>query len=74
MSVSECARIHQTAVPQNYARHSLQSLSIWLVTLPFALVQELDLLTGPVMVVTAWLLFGVYQIGASIDVKQSIEM
>jgi predicted membrane chloride channel (bestrophin family) len=66
-SVGECERIHQTAVPQNYARHSLRSLSFWLVTLPFALVQELGLLTGPVMGVTAWLLFGVYQIGASIE-------
>jgi predicted membrane chloride channel (bestrophin family) len=67
MSVGECERIHQTAVPQNYARHSLRSLTIWLVTLPFALVKELGLLTGPVMGVTAWLMFGVYQIGASIE-------
>jgi putative membrane protein len=66
MSVGEYEQIHQTAVPQNYGRHSLQSLSILLVTLPFALVQELGLLTGPVMGVTAWLMFGVYQIGASI--------
>jgi predicted membrane chloride channel (bestrophin family) len=65
--VGECERIHQTAVPQNYARHSLRSLAIWLLTLPFALVKDLGLLTGPVMGVTAWLMFGVYQIGASIE-------
>jgi predicted membrane chloride channel (bestrophin family) len=65
--VGECERIHQTAVPQNYARHSLRSLAIWLLSLPFALIKDLGLLTGPVMGVTAWLMFGVYQIGASIE-------
>jgi predicted membrane chloride channel (bestrophin family) len=66
-SVGECERIHQTSVPQNYARHSLRSLTIWLVTLPFALIKELGLLTGPVMGVTAWLMLGVYQIGTTIE-------
>mmetsp|Transcript_18923 Transcript_18923/g.31318 ORF Transcript_18923/g.31318 Transcript_18923/m.31318 type:complete len:472 (-) Transcript_18923:79-1494(-) len=66
-TVGECERIHQTAVPLNYARHSLRSLTLWLITLPFALVKDLGLLTGPVMGVMAWLLFGVYQIGYSIE-------
>jgi predicted membrane chloride channel (bestrophin family) len=64
--VGECERIHQTAVPQNYARHSLRSLTIWLWTLPFCLVQELGWFTVPVMGVTAWVLFGVYQIGGTL--------
>jgi len=66
-SIGECERIHQTAVPLNYARHSLRSLTIWLFSLPFALVKEFGLLTAPVMGVIAWLLFGVYQIGCSIE-------
>jgi Bestrophin, RFP-TM, chloride channel len=66
-SIGQCERIHQTAVPLNYARHSLRSLAIWLITLPFALVKDLGLLTGPCMAVMAWLLFGVYQIGYSIE-------
>jgi hypothetical protein len=66
-SIGACERIHQTAVPLNYARHSLRSLSLWLFTLPFAFVRDLGLLTGPVMAFTAWLLFGVYQIGYSIE-------
>lgn len=66
-TVGQCERIHQTAVPLNYARHSLRSLTLWLFTLPFALIQDLGLLTGPVMGVIAWLLFGVYQIGYSIE-------
>lgn len=65
--IGECERIHQTAVPLNYARHSLRSLTIWLFSLPFALVGEFGLLTAPVMAVISWLLFGVYQIGYTIE-------
>jgi len=66
-AIGQCERIHQTAVPLNYARHSLRSLTLWLFTLPFALVKDLGLLTGPVTAGIAWLLFGVYQIGYSIE-------
>ena len=65
--VGESERIHQTAVPQNYARHSLRSLTVWLFTLPFCLVGELHLLTAPVMGAIAWLLLGVYQIGYVVE-------
>ena len=61
-AVGECERIHQTAVPLNYARHSLRSLTLWLFTLPFALVGDFGLLTGPVMGFAAWLLYGIYQV------------
>jgi hypothetical protein len=54
-------------VPLNYARHSLRSLTLWLFTLPFALVKDLGFLTGPVAACIAWVLFGVYQIGYSIE-------
>lgn len=66
-AIGQCERIHQTAVPRNYARHALRSLSIWLLTLPFALVKDCGLLAGPVVGITAWLMFGVYQIGHSIE-------
>jgi len=66
-SIGQCERIHQTAVPLNYARHSLRSLALWLITLPFALVKDLGLLTAPCMAIMAWVLFGVYQIGYSIE-------
>ena len=66
-TIGQCERIHQTAVPLNYARHSLRSLAVWLITLPFALVKDLGLLTGPCMGIMAWLLFGVYQIGYTIE-------
>ena len=66
-AIGQCERIHQTAVPLNYARHSLRSLTIWLFTLPFALVKDLGFMTGPAAAVIAWLLFGVYEIGYSIE-------
>jgi hypothetical protein len=66
-AIGQCERIHQTAVPLNYARHALRSLTLWLFTLPFCLVKDMGLLTGPVTAIIAWLLFGVYQIGHSIE-------
>ena len=65
--IGGCERIHQTVVPLNYARHSLRSLTLWLFTLPFALVKDTGLLTGPVLFLVSWLLFGVYEIGYSIE-------
>jgi predicted membrane chloride channel (bestrophin family) len=62
-----CERIHQTAVPLNYARHSLRALTLWLFTLPFCLVSSTKFITGPVVFLISWLLFGVYEIGYSIE-------
>lgn len=65
--IGECERIHLTAVPLNYARHSLRSLTIWLLTLPFVMVKDAGLLSGPIAAVISWVLFGVYQIGYTIE-------
>ena len=45
----QCERIHQTAVPLNYARHALRCVSLWLLTLPLALVKDFGLVTAPVI-------------------------
>lgn len=66
-AVGECERIRQTAVPLNYARHALRSLTIWLFTLPFCMVKDLGLKTGPATGIIAWVLFGIYQIGYAIE-------
>jgi len=66
-AIGQCERIHQTAVPLNYARHSLRSLTIWLFTLPFALIPQMGIMTGPATAIIAWLMFGVYEIGYSIE-------
>jgi len=66
-AISACERIHQTVVPLNYARHALRSLTMWLLSLPFALVKDLGLMTGPALFLMSWMLFGVYEIGYSIE-------
>ena len=66
-SIGSCERIHQTCVPLNYARHSLRALSIWLFTLPFCLIQSVELLTAPAVFLVSWLMFGIYEIGYSIE-------
>ena len=66
-SIGHCERLHQTAVPLNYARHALRSLTLWSFTLPFGLIDKLGLLTGPTVGMVAWLMFGVYQIGHTIE-------
>lgn len=60
-------RIHQTSVPLNYARHTLRALTIWLFSLPFVLVRDLRLLTGPVVFFLAWMLWGVFEIGVKVE-------
>ena len=66
-SIGSCERIHQTVVPLNYARHALRALTFWLLSLPFALVKDLGLLTSPVLFVISWMLFGIYEIGTRIE-------
>jgi putative membrane protein len=65
--IGACERIHQTAVPLNYARHSLRALTLWLFTLPFCMVSSLKLCTAPALFLVSWLMFGVYEIGYSIE-------
>ena len=71
-AIGACERIHQTVVPLNYARHALRSLTVWLWTLPFVLVKDLGLLTGPAVAVLSWILFGVYEIGSRIEDRGSV--
>lgn len=66
-SIGGAERIHQTVVPLNYARHTLRALTVWLFSLPFALVKDLKLLTGPVLFISSWMLFGIYEIGMRIE-------
>lgn len=66
-AIGACERIHQTVVPLNYARHALRSLTVWLFSLPFALVKDMGLMTAPILLVMSWMLFGVYEIGYSIE-------
>ena len=38
---------------------------MWLLSLPFALVKDTKLMTGPILFVISWILFGLYEIGYS---------
>lgn len=66
-TIGECERIHQTVVPLNYARHCLRGVTLWMLTLPFALIGSLGLITGPCLTIMSWLLYGIYQIGYNIE-------
>ena len=66
-AISECERINRTTVPLNYARHSLRGITFWLFTLPLTLLKSYGWWTAPVMGLTAWLLYGIYQIGYMIE-------
>merc|ERR1712157_3058 len=66
-TIGACERIHQTVVPLNYARHALRSLTFWLISLPFCLVESLGFFTGPMVGLMSWILFGIYEIGTRIE-------
>jgi len=66
-SVGRCERLVQTPVPLSYAHHTTRFVSIWTLTLPFALVSSLGWLTAPVVSVVTWALFGILELGHNIE-------
>lgn len=60
-ATDQTERIHQTVTPVHYARHSLRAVTIWLWTLP--LLQPATWMVGWM----AWVLFGIYHIGFTIE-------
>jgi predicted membrane chloride channel (bestrophin family) len=45
----------------------LRSLTLWLFTLPFAVVRELGYAMGPVLALASWLLYGICKVGYRIE-------
>jgi len=66
-TVGRCERLVQTPVPMSYARHTMRFVSAWTLTLPLALVGNLRWLTVPVVLAITWALFGILEIGHSIE-------
>jgi len=66
-TVGRCECLLQTPVPRSYTRHTSRFVSIYLLTLPFALVNSLGWFTAPVVAVVVWALFGILEIGHSIE-------
>ncbi|MGG6295789.1 bestrophin family protein [Leptolyngbya sp. AN02str] len=62
-----CERILKTPIPMAYAIHLRQLLLLYCLTLPFQLVQEVNLWTGPVVMLISFTLFGIEEIGVEIE-------
>lgn len=60
-------RIVQTPVPLTYARHTSRFLSLFLLSLPVALVGEMGAAVIPFTCFATWSLFGILQIGYMIE-------
>ncbi|CAJ1391017.1 unnamed protein product [Effrenium voratum] len=75
-TVGRCERLIQTPVPLSYARHTARFVSIWTLTLPFALVASCRWLTVPFVAFVTWALFGILEIGNLIEdpFRRSIEL
>jgi predicted membrane chloride channel (bestrophin family) len=67
-SMSSCEKILRTPVPWTYSRHTSRFLTLWMGTLPFALVGSLSPgLTLAVVVAASYCMFGIEEIGHLIE-------
>mmetsp|Transcript_7420 Transcript_7420/g.16331 ORF Transcript_7420/g.16331 Transcript_7420/m.16331 type:complete len:602 (+) Transcript_7420:185-1990(+) len=75
-TIGRCERLVQTPVPLSYARHTARFVSVWTLMLPFALVPVFRWATPMVILVVAWALFGILEIGHTIEdpFSRSIEL
>jgi putative membrane protein len=62
-----CERIHSTPLPFAYAVHLRRFLIVYCLTLPLALVKDFGWATIPATLFTAYILFGVEEIGVEIE-------
>lgn len=62
-----CERILKTPIPLAYSIHLKQLLLIYCLSLPFPMVNELNLLTGVVVGVISFAVFGIEEIGIEIE-------
>mmetsp|Transcript_48453 Transcript_48453/g.113394 ORF Transcript_48453/g.113394 Transcript_48453/m.113394 type:complete len:439 (+) Transcript_48453:150-1466(+) len=75
-TVGRCERLVQTPVPLSYARHTTRFVSVWTLMLPLALAPVFRWLTPPVVAIITWALFGILEIGHTIEdpFRRSIEL
>lgn len=62
-----CERILKTPIPLAYSIHIKQLLLIYCLALPFQIVEDLNLFTGPVVGLISFALFGIEAIGLEIE-------
>lgn len=66
-TVAQCERLVQTPIPQSYVRHTSRFLSLWLLTLPFALCYIVGWWTPFVVWMASWSLCGIQELGQVIE-------
>lgn len=62
-----CERIHKTPLPFAYVVHLRRMLTVYCITLPFALIGTFGWVTMPVTFLVAYSLFGIEEIGVEIE-------
>jgi putative membrane protein len=62
-----CERILKTPIPLAYAIHLKQLLLLYCLLLPFQMVAQLGLWTGPMVALVSFTLFGIEEIGIEIE-------
>ncbi len=62
-----CERILKTPMPMAYAIHLKQLLLLYCLSLPFQVVGSVGWLTGPVVILISFTLFGIEEIGIEIE-------
>jgi ion channel-forming bestrophin family protein len=65
--MTACERILRTPMPLAYSIHLKQLILIYCLLLPFQLVEELGWLTGPIVALVSFTLFGIEEIGVEIE-------
>ncbi|KAJ3204031.1 hypothetical protein HDU82_006131 [Entophlyctis luteolus] len=66
-SLTQLNRIRETSVPRAYAVHLWQLLLVYLLSLPFQLVDSTGWLTVPIVVVTTYMTVGIVTIAEMIE-------
>jgi putative membrane protein len=66
-TLGTCERILKTPIPLAYSIHLKQLLLIYCFILPFELVDEMQLLTAPLVSLISFMVFGIEEIGIEIE-------
>ncbi|MEN9225686.1 MAG: bestrophin family ion channel [Thermostichus sp. HHBFW_bins_43] len=66
-ALGACERILMTPMPLAYALHLKQLLLLYCLSLPFQMVQGLGWMTGPIVGLLSFMLFGIEEIGIEIE-------
>lgn len=66
-SLGACERIHNTPLPFAYMVHLRRALIVYLFTLPMALVNDFGWVTVPAILLIAYVMLGVEEIGVEIE-------